>query len=214
MAGLLRDVAGARPLDIVPFGVDASCFPPAPREERGPWRLLRVGSINPVKDYPTLLQAFSRLVGRGLDVHLDVAGEDTMNGAAQSMARALGLERRVTFHGVLPTDRLAPLYARTHLHVVSSRHEAAGVSILEAAAAGVPTVGTAVGYVADGHPDRTWSVPVQDPPALADAIADLLGDPARRQQMAAAARQWALRHDADWTAARFDRLYRDLLGQA
>jgi glycosyltransferase involved in cell wall biosynthesis len=172
--------------------------------------LLRVASLNRVKDDPTLLHALARLVERRLDVHLDIVGEDTMGGNTQALARALGLESRVTFHGFQATDRLAAFYARAHLHVVSSRHEAAGVVVLEAAAARLPTVGTAVGYVADWHPDRAMAVPVQDPAALATAIDEMLHDPRRRDRLASAAREWTLTHDADWTAEQFERIYAEV----
>jgi glycosyltransferase involved in cell wall biosynthesis len=207
MAGLVPEDFSRDPLAVIPLGVDASAFPPGPRVEGPPWRLLRVASLNRVKDHSTLLRALALLVDRGLDVHLDMVGEDTMDREAQSLAGALGVGSRVTFHGFQPTDRLAPFYSRAHLHVVSSRHEAAGVVVLEAAAAGLATVGTSVGYVADWHPDRAQAVPVQDPAALASAIGDLLRDPRRREQLASAAREWTLAHDADWTAAQFERVY-------
>jgi glycosyltransferase involved in cell wall biosynthesis len=97
------------------------------------------------------------------------------------------------------------------LVVVSSRHEAAGVVVLEAASAGVPVVGTAVGYVADWAPERAVSVPPGDPTALADAIEAALLDRPRRQRVAAAAREWTLAHDADWSVAQFERVYRELV---
>ena len=198
--------------DIIPVSIDPGAFPPAPRPEGPPWRLLRVASINEVKDYPTLLRALALVVARGLDAPLDIVGEDTMNGAAQALTKTLGLDSRVTFHGFQPTDRLAGLYARAHLHVVSSRHEASGVAILEAAASGLVTVGTNVGYVADWSPDRAVAVPVEDPDSLANAVVDLLQDPSRRERMATAARTWILAHDADWTAQQLDRLYGELSG--
>jgi glycosyltransferase involved in cell wall biosynthesis len=209
MAHLVEDVLGATPA-VVAIGVDASAFPPGVRTEGPPWHLLRVASINDVKDYPTLLRALSVVVERGLDVHLDIVGEDTMDGRTQALTRARGLDARVTFHGFQPTDRLAALYARAHLHVVSSRHEAAGVAILEAAAAGIATVGTAVGFVADWHSDRALAVPVQDAHALARAIVDLLHDPALRERLASAAREWTLAHNADWTADEFERIYAEV----
>ena len=207
MARMVPDGLSQAPVAVIPIGIDASCFPPATRVEGPPWRLLRVASISAVKGYPTLLRALAHIVARGLDVHLDVVGEDTMNGAAHALTRTLGLESRVTFHGFQPTDHLAAFYARAHLHLVPSRHEAAGAVILEAAATGLVTVGTAVGYVADWNPDRAVAVPADDPNAMAGAVIDLLQDPPRRQRLASAAREWTLAHDADWTARQLEQLY-------
>jgi glycosyltransferase involved in cell wall biosynthesis len=202
-----RDAFGGVRADVVALGVDTRAFSPVVRVDGPPWRLLRVASINAVKDYPTLLRALAHLAGRGLDIHLDVVGDDTMDGAAQATTQELGLAARVTFHGFQPTDRLMDFYARAHVHVVSSRHEAAGVVVLEAAATGLATAGTAVGYVSDWHDDRAIAVPTQDPVALAGAIADLLQDREKRDRLATAARAWTLAHDADWTAGEFERIY-------
>ena len=79
---------------------------------------------------------------------------------------------------------------------------------LEAAACGVPTVGTNVGYVADLAPDAATAVRVRDPRELASPIARMLADRPLRDRVAAAARNWALAHDADWSAANFEQLYR------
>ena len=77
----------------------------------------------------------------------------------------------------------------------------------EAAAVGVPTVGTAVGIVRDWAPDLAVSVPVGEANALARAIGDLLEDEPRRLEIAQRAQQDALQEDADWTCARFEQLY-------
>ena len=199
---------GSRPVEIVPIGVDTRLFPAAPRAEGPPWRLLRVASLNRVKDYPMLLRAMAAIVRRVPAVHLDIVGEDTLGGAIQAQAHALGLDDHVAFHGFQAADALGAFYARAHVHVVSSRHEAASVAMLEAACAGVPTVGTAVGYAADWASEgRGVAVPVGDAEALASGVVGLIEDPARRQQIATAARHWTLAHDADWTAAQFERIY-------
>ena len=116
----------------------------------------------------------------------------------------------MTFHGFLPQDRVLAILAEADLYVQSSLHEAAGVSVLEAAASGVPTVGTLAGYVADWA--RTKAVAVGDaiPESLADAILTLHADPDRRRSIAAAARTFAIAHDATFAASRFDRLYQSL----
>jgi glycosyltransferase involved in cell wall biosynthesis len=199
--------------EVIPLGVPRPGAAAALRVDPPPWRLLHVASINRVKDHDTLLRAFGHVARRLPQVHLDVVGEDTLGGSAQRLAARIGLQSRVTFHGFQPNDALSAFYERAHLHVISSRHEAAGVVVLEAAAAGVATVGTRVGYVDDwsaADPPRAAAVPPGDAAALADAIVALLLSPARRESLAAAAREWTLAHDADWTAAQFDHLYRDV----
>ena len=199
---------GIRP-DIIPLGVPPAAFAPAAHVEGPPWRLLHVASINPVKDHATLLHATAWLVQHEPRVHLDIVGEDTLGGAVQGLTARLGLDRHVTFHGFQPTDSLAAFYAHAHLHVVSSRHEGAGIVTLEAAAAGLATVGTAVGHIADwaAAGERAVAVPVGDAPALGAAILALLRDPERRRRIAEHARAWAIAHDVDWSARQFDQLY-------
>src|SRR3954469_4907538 len=203
----LAGPGGVPPL-VLPIGVDVARFhpPAAPLAEGPPWQLLSVGSLNRVKDQQTLLAAFARLLRAGVDALLDIAGEDTGGGAVPREAARLGVAERVTFHGAVPSAALARLYQRAHVFVLSSRHEGGPVVALEAAASGVPIVGTAVGYVADWDGARAIAVPPKSPVPLADAIAGLLADPARRARLAASAREWALHHDADWTAGEFERL--------
>jgi glycosyltransferase involved in cell wall biosynthesis len=163
--------------------------------------------LNGVKDQFTLLNALQHVE----NAHLDIVGEDTLRGAVASHAARLGVGSRVTFHGFQPTDRLPAFYRRADLFVLASRHEAANVAVLEAAVSGVPLVGTHVGYLADWSQERAVTVPPADPVALADAINTLLADHDRRKRLASAARTWALAHDADWTARKFEELYRAVL---
>ncbi|HEX5473374.1 MAG TPA: glycosyltransferase family 4 protein [Vicinamibacterales bacterium] len=196
---------------VLPFGIDTAMFSPPPvRPEGPPWRLLQVASLNLVKDQRMLLAALQRVVREEPDTHLDLVGEDTLGGLLPAVARGLGLDAHVTFHGFQRTDCLPAFYQRAHVYVQSSRHEAAGVSVLEASAAGVPTVGTRVGYVADWARDAAVAVPMQDPDALATAILAMLRDPDRRARVASEARRRAVAHDADWTAAALTQLYRTL----
>ncbi len=204
----------ARPLsvepEVVPLGVDGSCFAEPLPSERPRFRLLHVASLNAVKDQATLLRALRRVVDGRPEVHLDVVGEDTLNGAVQERASSLGLSPFVTFHGLIPYQSLLPFYRHADLLVLSSRHEAGPVVFLEAAACGVPTAGTAVGHVADLAPEAAVSVPVGDDVAFGKAIVDLLSDDARRRSIGQAARRWTLTHDADYTAAAFERIYREV----
>ena len=142
--------------------------------------------------------------------HTDLIGEDTLDGELQKHAAAAGLDAQVTFHGFLPQPRVLEQLRQADLYVQSSLHEAAGVSVLEAAAAGVPIVGTRAGYIADWAPHKAVAIGDATPASLADAIVDSAGNPDRRRSMAEAARTTALAHDAAFSAARVDELYRSL----
>jgi glycosyltransferase involved in cell wall biosynthesis len=197
----------------VPMGVALDRWPPAEprtRDPSRPVRLLHVGDIRPVKDQPTLLAAACQLRDRGLDFELDIVGCDTMNGALQRSAAARRVGALTRWHGVLRRDALRALMEEATLLLVSSRHEAEPMVVLEAAIAGVPTVGTAVGHVADWAPAAAVAVPVGDAAALAAETAALLADEPRRLALAHAAQQRAIAIDADYTAATFERIYGEL----
>jgi glycosyltransferase involved in cell wall biosynthesis len=170
-----------------------------------------VGDLNPVKDQATLLRAMTQLRDRGVEYHLDIVGVDTLNGKIQRMAQDHELIDYITFHGFLPHSRLRPLVDRAHLLIVSSRHEADPIVVLEAAMAGVPSVGTAVGHLADWAPSAAVAVPIGDHEALAQEIVALLDDEDRRLEVAWRAHQHARREDADWTAGRVLQLYEQLV---
>jgi hypothetical protein len=71
----------------------------------------------------------------------------------------------------------------------------------------VPTVGTAVGHVAEWAPDAAVAVPIQGAESLASETARLLGDDVRRLSLAREAQRRALAQNADWTAAQFEAVY-------
>ena len=217
-SGPMADLARRHGIEpaVVPLGVGAALFPEseASGSERDmePPRLLHVASLNRVKDQATLLRAFRRVAAERPDVRLDIVGEDTLGGEIQDTCASLGLAPRVTFHGFLPADAVLPFFLGARLLVVSSLHEAGPLVTLEAAACGVPTVGTAVGHVRDfgeSAPECALAVPVGDDGALAAGILALLADGPRRHAMGDAARNWARAHDADATAAAFERIYTD-----
>ena len=126
---------------MVPLGIDFQAAivdrPPGP-----PWRLLQVASLSPVKDQMTLLRAVAR-VRQHADVRLDLVGEDTLGGRVQKEAAGLGLNDAVTFHGFVRNADLRRFHEASHLYVQSSVHEASGIALLEAAAAGCQSSGRA-----------------------------------------------------------------------
>ncbi|MES2178527.1 MAG: glycosyltransferase family 4 protein [Gemmatimonadota bacterium] len=198
---------------LIPFGVATDRWPLAvvrARDTRRRARLLHVGDLRPVKDQAVLLAAAVRMRDDGLDFTLDVVGLDTMNGALQQSSHAQALRDIVRWHGVLDRQSLRALMDSADVLIVSSRHEAEPMVLLEAAIAGVPSVGTAVGHFTDWAPYAAVAVPVRDATALARETIALLADEPRRLAIARAAQARALAFDADATAAAFETMFAEI----
>ena len=162
--------------------------PPEP-----PLRVLVAARFVEKKGHVHLVDAVARLKERGIAVQVDLAGD----GPLEPEIRRLVAERRladdVRFLGTVPHARLVEELGgrRWHVSVVPSvvtptgELEGIPVSLIEAMAVGVPTVGTETG----GIPELLGGgagllVPPGDPKALADALGGLAGDPARWAELA------------------------------
>ncbi len=103
--------------------------------------------------------------------------------------------------GFVPHDLIGAWYERAAVVCVPSRREGYGVVAREAMAYGRPVVATAVGGLRDAVVDGVTGllVPPRRPAALREAIERLLGDPALRAELGAAARRQA-EADYSWPA--------------
>ena len=183
---------GGRPTGtarLLPLGVDLERFRPAEAtpSDRRP-RLVHVASLVPVKDQETLLQAVRILDRGGISFTFEIAGSGPLGPRLQSLTTELGLSDRVCWRGAIAHDRLPDLYRRGDLFVLSSRHEAQYLAVLEAAATSLPFVSTNVGVAPELAPGAGMIVEVGAVEALAEAIATLLQEPGRRRELGQAAR--------------------------
>ncbi len=175
-------------------------------DSSGPFRLVQIASLSRVKNQRLVIDAL-RIVRGKIDAHLDLVGEDTLSGELQRHAATIGVAPHITFHGFLPQNRVVDVLRRADLFVQSSLHEAAGVAVLEAAAADVPVIGTPAGYVSDWAPTKAAAVVEATPDSLAQGIVALHSDPDRRREITAKARAVSVDHDTAWVAGQFDQLY-------
>lgn len=214
-------------LHTIPLGVDTDLFRPPDTADVGAGlrparsaisssgeetpRLIHVASLVPIKDQVLLLRAVARLHDH---VVLDIVGTGSEERKLRSLAAELGIAHRVNFLGAVPHTELPACYRRATLHVITSRHEGQALVTLEAAACGIPTVGTAVGLLADA-PELGIAIPVGDDEALAAAIHDLLSDETRRQTLAQTARAAVEReYSIERTVERLRSLYNSLSSQS
>jgi glycosyltransferase involved in cell wall biosynthesis len=177
----------------------------------GPPCIVGVGRFAYPKDFASLIDALT-LVGGDYRAALVGDGPELAEVAASVEAR--GLSSRIELLGA--RGDVAGVLGRSDIFVLSSLSEGFPVSILEAMAAGLPVVATAVGGVAEAVVDGETGllVPAADPDALAEALDRLVADPGLQRRYGEAGRARALRFfDVPrYRAAHLD-LYRRELGR-
>lgn len=169
--------------------------------------VLQVAALAPHKSQTDLLKAAALLRGRAPSIRIWIAGEGLLRDSLEREHGSLVLGDFVRFLGF--RSDVPDLLRAADLFCLSSHLEGMGTSILDAMAAGLPVVATRVGgipeVVADG--ETGLLVPAREPGALAEALAALAGDPARRDAMGKQARQRVREFTADRTAERTRAVY-------
>lgn len=175
--------------------------------------LINVASFYPVKAQDVLVRAAALLKSRGISVVTLFLGDGVERERVETLARESGLNQAdVRFLGF--RNDVADLLAASDIFVLPSRAEGLPMSILEAMSHRLPVVCTPVGgnpeLVFDGEHGRL--VPVDDPSALAEALAALVSDPLLRQRQGeAGCKRVSLDFSFERTSQLYERIYRRVL---
>jgi glycosyltransferase involved in cell wall biosynthesis len=178
------------PAAMVPADV-AAAEPRPPRSSGARW--ISVGRLAPNKGIEYAVMAL--LVTRrhhDETATLTVAGRPVVASYTSALLRfvdELGLRDAVTFTGPLSDRDLVGVMEASDLFVLTSRHEGFGVPVLEAMTLGLPVVANATGALPEIVGDAGVLVDATDPYATADAVAELVADPARCRALAQAGRE-------------------------
>jgi glycosyltransferase involved in cell wall biosynthesis len=170
LAGHVRAVAPGATLEPVPNVVDTDVFVPTTRS--GPStrpRLVNVGGLVEVKGHRHLIAALAQLRRAGTNLRLDVVGDGPLRPELEGLARDLGVDDLVTFHGGKPRTAVAAALREADVFVLPSLWENLPCAALEAMSTGIPIVATRVGGVPEVV-DRDQGILVA--PGSSDALAD------------------------------------------
>ena len=219
----IQKVYGYTNPPLIPNGIPTDEYAPNP-DTRAQWRqahgiepratvVTHIGRFAFQKNHALLVEAFAQ-VRSNAPLYLLLVGGGELENAVREQVAALGLESRVRFLGIRAD--VADILRASDAFVLSSRWEGNPMSVMEAMAAGLPVVSTAVGGVPELVRDGETGllVPSEDTGALAQAIQALVDNPARRQAMGVAARQHAVASfDIRHTVRGYEQLYEALLNK-
>jgi glycosyltransferase involved in cell wall biosynthesis len=175
--------------------------------------ILAIGTVEPRKDYPGLVRAFTAVAAAFPDVALVVAGADGWGARAfHDAVQGSPCRDRVVQLGYVSDDELARWLARAELLAFPSVYEGFGFPPVEAMAAGVPVVASAAGAVPEIVGDAAMLVPPRDVDALAGALMTVLGDAELRARLVDDGRCRAARFTWDACGSGLTALYADAAG--
>jgi glycosyltransferase involved in cell wall biosynthesis len=217
---LASDLGLAPPPIVVPNGIDRASFEPtdahvAFRDRHlggfpGPVVLV-LGRISVVKGIDILIRGLPLIQSQIPDCRLVVAGPDdeALTPDLRRLAEARGVGDRVVFTGMLDSRERRAAYGAASVFALPSQMESFGNVVLEAMAAGVPTV-VSPGVAIAGEIERSGAGMVcnRDPRKFAEVIAVVLGDSSLQRRLRTHGRAFASRFEWSRVAPRLLAAYR------
>ncbi len=184
------DGVGERRVHLSYHGLDLKLFRPRlrPAANRGPLRVLSVGSLLECKGFRYLIEACRLLEARGLDFHTTIAGGGPLEEELRGLVARHGLEDRVRFTGFVTQGALVPLYQDADVFVLPAIREIHwGIPnvLVEALACEIPVVTTPLPSVSELVEDGASGILIEDrdPERLASSLEYLARSPEIRASM-------------------------------
>jgi glycosyltransferase involved in cell wall biosynthesis len=181
-------------VSIVPNGVDLERFSPDPAVPKAADpTILYLGRLKRYKRVDLILRATAILKASLEGVQLLIAGKGDQEAELRALSSKLGLGETVSFLGYVSEEEKIRLLRSAWVHALTSPKEGWGISALEAAACGTPTVASDSPGLRDAVQDGQtgYLVPHGDVGALAGALSGVLSSPVERKEMGRKARTFA-----------------------
>lgn len=192
----------ARQITVIPNGIDLEFYRPDPAAPRYPEpTLLYLGRLKRYKRVDLIIRALARLRDAGVRARLVIAGQGDAAPELHRLRDDLDLGDLIDFPGFVSTELKREYFRRAWVHLLTSPKEGWGITNIEAAACGTPTIASDSPGLRDSVLDGVtgFLVPHGDLDALAARIEQLLADSALRERLGAQARAFA--EDFSWEQA-------------
>jgi glycosyltransferase involved in cell wall biosynthesis len=193
---VIREVLHSIPVWWIPNGVDCERFKPSIKRS-DKFQVLFVGALTEDKGFDTFVEIAKIIKSVYNDVEFLVA---SVGGPLKSLAEGAHRDGVIKFLGFVPDDKLAKLYAESHVVVLPSREETFNLISLEAQASGTPVIATDLPAFRQSVINNMtgWLVKPYSPQAFAEAIIKIrsmwLNDRQKYEQTCVVARRNAERY--------------------
>jgi glycosyltransferase involved in cell wall biosynthesis len=191
---------------VIPNGVSETFFVSKKRQYKPPIKLLFVGRFALQKNIPRLLKALP-LMKQPVELHLVGDGEKRVE--IEQLIQDLGL-KNVVMHGRLSGKKLARAYAEADIFVVPSNREGMPLTVLEAAAAGLPIVASSVQGLREFIGDVGVLVSKPSPETFARELNKLIDNPERLNELSSLSQAWAKAHAWPKLVRHIEQLYAEV----
>ena len=213
---------------IIPNGVDLKLFRPPSKQDiediikvrklfginDDEFLIVKTRHLHPVYGLHYLIYAMKMVTQRVKNVKLIITGEGPLRDTLLELARKLEVDKYVRFVGTVPRILMPKLMQASSIYVNTSLSEGCPVSLIEAAASGVPIVSFDVGGVSDIVVDgfNGFLCPPRNPKAIADRILYLLENPSEIKRMGLNGRRLAEeKFDMEKKVTEIIKLYKKLI---
>lgn len=192
----------AEAIRVIHPGVDAVRYAPDPAVQREtPPTFLYMGRLKRYKGIDLAIRALALARRDRPELSLDIAGNGDARPELEALVRSLGLDGAVRFHGFVSEEAKLRLLRTTWANIFPSPKEGWGITVVEAAACGTPSVASDSPGLRDSvrHGQSGFLVPHGDVGALAARMLELAADPGLVSHLGQAARRFA--ESLTWDAA-------------
>jgi glycosyltransferase involved in cell wall biosynthesis len=199
---------------VIHPGVDSKHFTPPPGGRRSATpTFLYVGRLKHYKGVGLALRALALAHRRRPDLRLDIAGTGDCRDELEQLSASLDLNRAVTFHGFVSEERKIDLMRTAWANVFPSPKEGWGITVMEAAACGTPSLASESPGLRDSvrHGETGYLVPHGDVEGLAARMVELADSPQLVARLGEQARRFAEGLPWDLTAAATERHLSDII---
>ena len=186
-------------IEIVPFGVDTKVFRPKIIDED----VFTVGTIKSIESHNginCIIDAAKIIIHEhGIKINFLIVGDGLLKKSMEQKALKLHLEDYIEFVGFVPHNKVLEYYNKLSVFIAVSERESFGVSILEAAACGLPSITSNIGGLIEVncHNETGIIIEPKNPKKLAESILKLYKEKSLREKYGKRARERVI-NDFNW----------------